>query len=150
MPEPVDGLRNAPGPRPQADEAQAEFAPPDNFRFQLLLAEDQHLTDTHLAPGVDHSLPEVFAFLPGEEQFNLAGQELSRRWIVPANPLRSQAASAADQPRREDLGVIENQEIAGPEYLRKLTKDAVLKNSRGPLHHQHARSVSFRERPLGD
>ena len=109
--QPVEGFFNRSRARPQPRPAHAEFAPAQDFRFQLPVAKHQHFSRPHLAPGVNQSLPDVFAFLPGQKKLGFAGQESVLGGIIFSHRLRSDSPPAAQQAGREDLGVIENQQI---------------------------------------
>ena len=53
-------------------------------------------------------------------------------------------------PRRDDLGVVENQHIAMLEIRQKVAKHTVLDVSRLPMDHHHPRSCAVGEGMGGD
>ena len=112
--QPVEGFFNRSRACPQSHPAQSVFASAQNFRFQLAVAKHQHFPRSHLAPGMDQPLPDVFAFLPGQQEFGFPGQESALGGIILSHRLRRDSPPPAQQAGREDLGVVENQQIIRP------------------------------------
>ena len=77
-------------------------------------------------------------------------EEVAGRRIVRADRVSVNAFAAAVKPRRKDAGVVEDDEIAGLQQLRKAAELAVGIPAAGSLQVQHPGAVAGREGFLGD
>jgi hypothetical protein len=57
---------------------------------------------------------------------------------------------ATENPRRNHPGVVDHQEVAGQEQLRKIKKMPMFHRPGGAVHNQEARLIPLRERDLSD
>jgi hypothetical protein len=57
---------------------------------------------------------------------------------------------ATEEPGRNHSGVVDHQEVAGQEQLRKVKKVPVVERPGGTVHNHEARLIPVRERDLSD
>jgi hypothetical protein len=98
---------------------------------------------------MDQPLPDVSAFLPGQKEFGLAGQEATLGGIILSHWLRGNSPPPAQQAGGENLGVIEDEQITGLENLRYLAKRPVVPSPLHTVEHYHARSITLGQWSLG-
>jgi hypothetical protein len=113
------------------------------------VAKVQDLTRLHLTGGLDQGLPEVFPWICGIldlfRQQNLDHPARRRR-----SGLCGEAASRGKQSSRQHLGIIQNQQIARLEEIRKAGKYLICQRASLPVEHQHPAGAAIGRRVLGD
>ena len=123
--------------RIEAQMALAERPAPDDLgcqfvrRFVRIAAEIDALAQAELAAGMHQRLP--FQRRSGElfrqQHLDFAAQKISCGRIFLRQPLRARAAAMSVQPRRQHLGIVEDQQIVGPQQLGKVAKLPVRQDS---------------------
>ena len=142
----------------KANVALAEFSACEDLGLQfigvqfILIAEKEAFADSDLAAGTNQALPVVGidGELAGQKNFDAAVKEIASGRIARANRLGASAFAAAEEPRWKDAGVVENDEIAGLQKVRKFTEQAIRIIAAGSLQAQHAGAVAGGEGFLGD
>ena len=101
---------------------------PDDLRLEplLALAELQPLALAHPRRGPRERLPDPVALLAYEEELDAT-----------ARP-----RAAADEARREDPRVVDDEEVARREVPLDVGEDRVLEPTGGPVHDEQARPIS--------
>jgi hypothetical protein len=117
----------------------------------VLLPEKQLFADADLAAGTDQAFPIIRAGgeLAGQQNFDAALEEIASRWIVRTDRLGALAFAAAIEPGWKDPRVVEDDQVAGPQKLRKVAKLRVRPLSGRALQAQHAGSIAGGEGFLG-
>jgi len=77
-------------------------------------------------------------------------QKVPRRWILRAYRLSAGSSAASIQPCGKHAGVIEDQQVVGPQHFREFAELAVGETSRIPRDMHHAGGVPVGQRFLGD
>ncbi len=86
------------------------------------------LAQAELAARMHQRLPfqwrsgELF----GQQDLDLAAQKISCGRVFLRQPLRARAAAMPIQPRRQYLGIVEDQQIVGPQQVGEVAKLSVL------------------------
>jgi hypothetical protein len=83
--------------------------------------------------GLEHRLPAIVADRADKQRLD-----------------RLPGIEDAEQPRRENPGVVEHQDVAGLQILGDVQERAVLDPAAGPIHDQEAGRVPFGSRLLRD
>ena len=122
----------------EAQHPQAPFAPPRNHRLQLAAAEQQALADPNPAARLDQRFPGVLAQGPHQQHFDGGFQHPSRGRLV-----AGQAGPVSDQAGREDLGVVQNQQVPGGQQLGQLGESVVGDPTAGSNQPQEAGLVAL-------
>src|SRR6185437_2092568 len=127
----------------EAQAALAELPAGDDLSFEqrlpeLVLSESQDLADPELAPWPHQRLPFIAALLSGEQHLDSPAQELACRRIMRAQWLGAPAGAMAEQSRREDPAVVEDEHVARFQALGKISEVFVVKLSAVPIQDQHA------------
>jgi hypothetical protein len=141
----------------KADAALAEFPSAQDLGLQFVeiaiaLAKEQPFADADLAAGPNQTLPIVGlgGELAGEQNLDAAAEEIAGGRIVRADRLSAGAFAASIEPRWKDAGVVENQQIAGLQEVRKVAEPAVGMAAAGSLQIEHAGFVASGEGFLGN
>lgn len=143
----IDGILDAALARCQPNAAHTVLTTAQHLGFQFSLAEHQRFTHAHFASGMHESLPDILALLASQHEFDFGGEELAEGGIVLADLLRAFSTPPAEEPRGKYFGVVEYQEVAGPEDLGEVEKSPVLESLRGAVDEHHPRGIAFGERP---
>jgi hypothetical protein len=149
----VTALKAALKDRLKADAALAEFRAGKNLGLQFVtLAEKEVFADGDLTAGADQAFPIVGlrGKLAGQQHLDAAVEEIAGGGIVRTDWLSASACAATVEPRGENTGVVEDQQIAGPQKVRELAKHAVGIMSTGTVQVEHAGAVAGGEGFLGD
>src|SRR5271169_129231 len=117
-----------------------------------MLAEKQAFADSDLAAGADKAFPVVGlgGKLARQQNFDAAVEEIAGGGIVRTDWLSACAIAATVEPCGKDAGVVEDQQVARPEQVRKLAEHAVGIAATRALQVEHAGAVADGERFLGD
>jgi len=139
----------------ESDAALAELRASQNLGLQFVLqfvlhSEKKALADADLAAGANQAFPIVGLNrkLPREQDLDTAAKEILGGRILRTDGLRARALAMAVEPRRKNAGVVEDDEIGGPQPLGKVAEEAIGILSAGPLHVQHAGGITRSERIL--
>src|ERR1035438_6806487 len=133
---------------PTADNLSSEFM----RQFIGVAAEVNPLTQSKFAAWMNQRFPlrrigrELFC----QQHFDAASKEVFRRGILGREPLRTRAAAMSPKARRQYLGVVKYQQIAGPQQLRKVAKYKVAEAIVTAAEMQQPRSRPVGQRPLRD
>jgi hypothetical protein len=129
----------------KADVALAEFPSAQDLGLQfaeiaIALAKEQAFADADLAAGPNQTFPIVGlgVELVAEQNLDAAGEDIAG------------AFAASIEPRWKDAGVVENQQIAGLQQVRKVAEPAVGMAAAGSLQIEHAGFVASGEGFLGN
>src|SRR6202044_732680 len=139
----------------ESDAALAELRAGQNLGLQFVLqfvlhSKKKALADADLAAGGNQAFPIVGLNrkLPREQDLDTAAKEILGGRILRTDGLRARALAMAVEPRRKNAGVVEDDEIGGPQPLGKVAEEAIGILSAGPLHVQHAGGITRSERIL--
>ncbi len=119
----------------KANDAVALFDDVGHRGTQDAAAEDQLHTDTRTLPGLDQGLPGIQLMLTQEQQLDLC-------LLAPCH--------VSVKTGGDDLGIIDDQHVAGVEIVDNIVKMAVRHRSRAPIEHHQARMVARFHRMLRD
>src|SRR6266567_1258209 len=128
--------------------------PPNHLSLQLILpAKEQMFSQSNLPPRTHQTFPfiRLLLQLPSEQDFNPTAQKFPSRRIARAHRLRPQPSPPSIKPRREHTGIVEHDQIARPQQVRKLAKLPIFQSITGlrdRFHMQQPRSSTVRQRLL--
>jgi hypothetical protein len=125
----------------KTDAALAEFLAGKNLSLKfIVIPEEQAFADADLAAGPDQALPIIGL-----------GGELARQQNLDATVKGiTRALTAAIEPRGKDAGVVEDQQIAGPQQVWEVAEQAVGVEAAGSWHVQHPGAIAVDGGFLGD
>ena len=154
MPEPVQSSIEIDNRR-KSQSPLTEFATPYDFRGQqwrrrISGKEIQLLTHRQLASGTNQRTPLQRGVLISQQNFDASLQVFPRRWVPRADWLRMNAGAAREQSRRQHAGVVQHQQIAGPQQRWEIAEPVVLERSHVAVKNKHARGSAIRKRLLGN
>lgn len=86
----------------------------------------------------------------GQQNLDTAVKEIAGRGIAGAASVGARAFATAIEPRWKDAGIIEHDQIAGPQQFREVAKKPVGIAAAASLNVQHAGAVAGGKRFLGD
>src|SRR5260370_15373385 len=119
----------------------AEFTTGNYFGFKRF-AEADLLAYADFSSWPDQRLPlqrRIRRNLPGEQYFDSSLQKFFLRRIARAYRLRMHSGTVSEEPRGENPGVVEDQQIRTTQQVGKFTKPAILPLTGSALQMQHTR-----------
>src|SRR5579864_376523 len=137
--------------RLEADAALAKAPTANDFRDKVpILPKKQPFPNSDFSPRTHQALPFIPRDLLGQQHLDTAFQEVAGCRIVRTERLSPRSASPPVESGRQHARVIENDQIARPEQLRKLPEAEVLDLTGAPRKSQHSRHFPLRKRLLGN
>jgi len=116
----------------------------EEWRCVIGRGEVETLAGLDLSAGTDECSPLVLAQLLGEEHLDTAGR-VERVWLSMRTP-----GAGSVEARRDDAAVVEDEEVAGVEEMRKITEKIVAILTRTAVKNKHAARAPDGRRRLRD
>lgn len=137
----------------ETDVALAEVSARDDFGMELIvLTEKEVLADGDLASGTDEAFPvvRILPELAGQKDLDASVKEVPRSRIMWAEGLGFKTCAAAIEAGGEHAGIVEDDEVAGPEEIGEFAKLAALEGASLSREVQKTGGSAVRKRLLGD
>src|SRR5271157_2037853 len=115
-------------------------------------AEVHAFAEAEFASGVDERLPYIG--LAGEllrqQDLDFAAQEVAGGGVRRGYMLGARAAAVSEETGGQDAGVVEYQQIVGPQEFREIPKSGIAQAASGAVEVQHAGRRPVAQRLPGD
>ncbi len=77
-------------------------------------------------------------------------KEIACPGIVPPQRLRAQTGAPAKQPRGQNAGIVENNQLVAAQNFRQFPELTIFPRTAGAIEQEHARGIALVERMLRD
>jgi hypothetical protein len=142
----------------EADAPFTKSAAGDDLGLKfVVVSEEEAFAHSDFATGAHQAFPFIGVpwvlgggDLAGEQDFNAATKKIPSRGIARTKGLGLKTGSPAVQARWKDAGVVEYNEVVGPQEVRKVAEKAVVAASGGAIEMQQARGRTIGKRLLSD